>query len=141
MKKAFCLSPIFATAVLFTNAQKIDISKVPAAVKTTFEKKYPGTVAKWELEDGKYEASFKQAKNEMSATFETNGTLAESEQEIKASDLPATVSTYMKKHYKKSIKEAAKITLPNGAVNYEAHVGGMDVIFDAKGNFIKEIKD
>jgi uncharacterized membrane protein YkoI len=141
MKKVVCITVFLAVAVLVVNAQKMDVAKVPAAVKTTFEKKYPGSIAKWELEDGKYEASFKMAKTEMSATFEATGTLVESEEEIKTAALPAGVLAYVKSHYNKLVKEAAKITLANGSINYEAHISGKDLIFDASGNFIKELKD
>lgn len=127
------------TAIGFSaNAQKMDASKVPAAVKSSFEKQFPGAVAKWEKEDGKFEAGFKINGHTMSALFEANGTMTESEIDMKVADLPATVLAYVKEHYKgKSIKEAAKITKSNGIVNYEAEVAGKDLIFDAAGNFIK----
>jgi hypothetical protein len=122
-------------------AQKLDASKVPAAVKATFAKQYPGASVKWEKEDGKYEAGFKQNGNTMSALYEANGTMTESEMDIKVSDLPASVLAYVKENYKdKKIKEGAKITKSDGTVNYEAEVDGKDVIFDAKGKFLKEMK-
>lgn len=131
-------------AVITTSAcaQKIDASKVPAAVKTAFAKQYPGATAKWEKEDGKYEAGFKQNGNTMSALFGANGTMTESEIDIEVSDLPAAVLAYVKEHYKgKTIKEGAKITKADGTVNYEAEVAGKDVIFDANGKFLKEVKE
>lgn len=142
MKKSF-LSILSITVIMLTaNAQKIDASKVPTAVKDAYEKKFPGIVAKWEIEDGKFEAGFKQNGNTMSALFEANGTMTESEIDIKVSDLPAKVLAYVKEHYNgKSIKEGAKITKANGTVNYEAEVDGKDVIFDVSGNFLKEVKD
>ena len=61
---------------------------------------------------------------------------------MKVTELPANVLSYVKEHYKgKTIKEASKITKATGIVNYEAEVSGMDVIFDASGKFIKEMKD
>ena len=123
-------------------AQKLDAAKVPAAVKAAFTKQYPGIDAKWEKEAGKYEVNFKQSGNTMSALYEANGTLTETEMDIKVTDLPATVLAYVKEHYKgKTIKEGAKITKADGSVNYEAEVAGKDVIFDATGKFIKEAKD
>ena len=123
-------------------AQKLDASQVPAAVKASFEKKYPGITVKWEKEDGKYEASFKQGGNDISAMFEPNGTFTESEVEMKVADLPASISAYVKEHYKgKTIKGGAKITKADGTVNYEAAVSGRDVIFDANGKFLKETED
>ena len=137
---------IMATLAIFTafnaNAQKLKEADVPAAVKASFAKQYPGITAKWEKEDSKYEAGFKKDGNKMSALFEVNGTMTESEIDIKVADLPATVLAYVQAHYKgKTIKEGAKITKADGTVNFEAEVNGKDVIFDATGKFIKEVKD
>ena len=136
------MSALIAAIGFSACAQKIDASKVPAPVKAAFAKKYPGVTVKWEKEDGKYEAGFKQDGNTMSALFEANGTMTESEMDIKVTDLPASVLAYVKDHYKgKSIKEGAKITKADGTVNYEAEVDGKDVIFDVNGKFLKENKD
>jgi Putative beta-lactamase-inhibitor-like, PepSY-like len=142
MKKLLVTTVMLAFAVSGAFAQKIDASKVPAAAKAAFAKQYPGVSAKWEKEYGKYEAGFKQNGNTMSALFEANGTMTESEIGIKVSALPASVLTYVKDHYKgKTIKEGAKITKADGTINYEAEVGGKDVIFDANGKYLKEAKD
>ena len=136
------MSALVGTIGFAACAQKLDASKVPASVKAAFAKQYPGVTAKWEKEDGNYEVNFKQNGNTMSVLYEANGTMKESEMDIKVSDLPATVQAYVKEHYKgKVVKEAAKITKANGTVNYEAEVNGKDVIFDANGKFIKEAKD
>lgn len=142
MKNLVMMSALIAAIGFSACAQKIDAAKVPAAVKAAFEKQYPGVTVKWEKEDGKFEAGFKQNGNTMSALFEANGTMTESEMDIKVADLPAAVLSYVKDHYQgKSIKEGAKITKADGTVNYEAEVDGKDVIFDAAGNFLKEVKD
>ena len=134
---------LFTTALsLAASAQKLEASKVPSPVKAAFEKKYPGAVAQWENEDGKYEAGFKQNGKKMAALFEANGTMTESEVDIKVSQLPSVVLAYVKDHYKgATIKEGAVITKADGTLNYEAEVNKMDVLFDAKGKFIKESKD
>ena len=120
-------------------AQKIDAAKVPAAVKASFAKQYPGITNTWEKEGEKYEAGFKKDGNTMSALFETNGTMTESEVDIKVSALPAKVLTYVKENYKgKSIKEGAIITKADGTLTYEAEVDGQDLIFDKNGNFLKK---
>lgn len=142
MKKLMMMSALVAAIGFSACGQKLDASKVPAAVKAAFAKQYPGITTKWEKEDGKFEAGFKQNGNTMSALFEANGTMTESEMDIKVSDLPATVLAYVKDHYKgKTIKEGAKITKADGTVNYEAEVDGKDVIFDSNGKFLKEVKD
>ena len=141
--KHLVLLMMATVAITFaTCAQKLDASKVPAAVKTAFTKQYPGVTAKWEKENGKYEAGFKKNGSTMSTLYNEDGTLTETEVDIKVADLPAAVIAYVKEHYKgKSIKEGAKITKADGTVNYEAEVDGKDVIFDESGKFLKEVKD
>jgi hypothetical protein len=142
LKKLMLLTALTgATAGAY--AQKIDAAKVPAAVITAFAKANPGvTKVKWELEKGHYEAGYTQGGHEMSALFEPSGIMTESEMEIKVSELPANVLSYVKANRKgAAIKEAAKITKAGGEVNYEAEVKGKDMLFDAKGNFLKEAKD
>jgi hypothetical protein len=142
MKKLMMMSAFVAAIGFSACAQKIDASQVPAPVKAAFAKQYPGVSVKWEKEDGKFEAGFKQNGSTMSALFEANGTMTESEMDIKVADLPASVLAYVKDHYKgKSIKEGAKITKADGTVNFEAEVDGKDVIFDSTGKFLKEAKD
>lgn len=142
IKKNLLLFACIAASGLSANAQKLPASKVPEIVKASFAKQYPGVTAAWEKEGAKYEAGFKKNSSTMSALFEPNGTMTESEISIKTTDLPATVLAYVKEHYKgKTIKEGAKITKADGTVNYEAEVDGKDVIFDAKGNFLKITRD
>ncbi|MCW3093930.1 MAG: hypothetical protein JWP81_4999 [Ferruginibacter sp.] len=141
MKKLSMLVMAITVITFAACGQKIDAAKVPAPVKASFAKQYPGVTAKWEKETGRYEAGFQQNGNTMSALYEANGTMSESEMDIKVSDLPVSVLAYVKEHYKgKSIKEGAKITKADGTVNYEAEVDGKDVIFNAKGKFLKEVK-
>jgi hypothetical protein len=141
MKKILILSLAAATLAINVSAQKLKRAEVPLEIRKSFEKQYPGTIAKWEKENGKYEAGFKKDGAAMSALFDANGTMTESETEIKIAALPANVLAYVKKYYKgKSIKEGAKITRADGTVNYEAEVGGKDLIFDENGKFIKEMK-
>lgn len=140
--KQIITSVIVATVFTLTACgQKLDAAKVPAPVKESFAKQFPGATAKWEKEDSKYEAGFKYQGHEMSALFETNGTMTESEIEIKITELPAAVTNYIKSKYNDAkIKEAAIITTATGEKHFEAEIKGKDLIFDANGNFIKEIK-
>ena len=141
MKKTILIVLAVSSIGFGACAQKIKADLVPAKVKISFAKQYPGTEAKWEKEAGKYEASFKKDGHVMSALYEANGTMTESEKSIKITALPATALAYLKVNYKgKKIKEAAIITKSNGTKTYEAEVNGKDVIFDVNGNFIKEIK-
>ena len=142
MKKSLLSSIVFIAFAVIAYGQKMDASKVPEAVKASFAKLHPGMTPKWEKENGKYEALFKLNGNAASATFDANGKLEEGEENIKVSDLPATIQKYLTDHYKgKKIKEAAKITLPDGTLQYEAEVDGKGLIFDASGKFLKETKE
>lgn len=142
MKKIVLMVVLVAAIGTQGNARQLKADKVPAAVKTAFIKQYPGITAKWEKEDGLFEASFKQNGVSVSAMYEANGTLTETETAIKITALPAAALAYVKEYYTgKTIKEAAKITKADGAVNYEAEVNGKDLIFDVNGNFLKEMKD
>lgn len=136
---------ILVLAIGFTGisafAQKIKEAEVPEVVKTTFSKKFPGAkVEKWEKENGNYEAEFDFNKIETSALFAAAGSLIETEVEIKASELPKTVSDYVDKNLAgKKVKEASKITDAKGVVTYEAEVDEADYIFDEKGIFQKKV--
>ena len=141
MKKLFVVLFTIAAVSFTACAQKLDASKVPAAVKESFSRQFPGASPKWQKEEENYEAGFKLQGYENIALFDANGTFSEFETEINLSELPAAVNAYIKKHHTgKKIKEAAKIIKPNGEINYEAEVNGNDLIFDANGNFVKEVK-
>ncbi len=142
MKKAMLVAVVSTALALNACAQKLKESEVPAAVKVSFAKQYPGITAKWEKEDGKYEAGFKKEGKNTSVLYEANGTMTEIETDITVKELPAQVVTYVKEHYSgQRIKEAAKITKADGTINYEAEVNSKDLIFDESGKFLKEVKD
>ena len=124
-------------------AQKVDDKNVPVAVKATIGKEYPSiTKLKWEKEKENYEASFVLSKTALSVLLDANGNILEREVEITADVLPPTVLAYVKQHYPgKKVTELAKITDAKNEVTYEVEVKGMDLIFDSKGNFMKELKD
>jgi hypothetical protein len=142
IKTILALGPII-TISLASMAQQVAPTKVPAAIKTSFAKAYPGVKAvKWEKESGTYEASFKHAQEDLSAVFAVNGEQLESEISMKPSELPTAVQAYVKtKHKGAAIKEAAKITKSTGEINYEAEVNGKDLLFDHTGKYIKVSKD
>lgn len=139
MKTIIILVSIVAFA-LNASAQKVSESDVPAVVKTNFASMFPGMKAdKWEMENGKYEAEFKQNKIESSVLFEANGTYVQTETEIAVLELPKGVSDYASKNLPgKKIKEASRITAADGSVTYEAEIRGSDYIFDSMGNFLRK---
>lgn len=134
---------LFSFIILISATASAQSKGIPAAAKTAFAKSYPGvSKVTWEKEDGNFEASFEQNGNQLSVIYDVKGAVLESEAEIKITDLPASVTGYMKEHYKGiAIKSAAKITKANGTLNYEAGIKGKDVLFDVNGKFLKEAKD
>ena len=142
MKKSILLLAIGFISIT-ANAQKMKEADVPAAVKAAFTKQYPAVKdAKWELENGKYEAGFDLNKVETSLLIDATGNIIETESEIKVSELSKTITDYCAKNYAgKTIKEASEIIDAKGVVTYEAEINKTDVLFDANGKFIKESKD
>ncbi len=144
MKKLFFAMLFLGAIALQSNAQrKAAKSTVPNNVKTAFSKQFNGAVAtKWDKEDGNYEVDFEMNGKKMSALFEANGNMLESEVAITEAELPTAATDYLKANYKgKKVKEYAKITKKDGTVIYEAEVKGMDLLFDADGKFLNEQKD
>lgn len=120
-------------------AQHIPFEKVPAVVVNAFKAKYPKVEkAKWEMEDGNYEAGFDLNDEETSVLITPHGNIIETETEIAVSALPAKVIAYVKTNLgDKKIKEASIIIDAKGVKKYEAEVGGTDYVFDENGNLIK----
>ena len=115
--------------------------EVPKAVKEAFNKQYPGIMAKWDKEHGKYEADFKQGTTKMSVLYNANGKVEETETRIMESELPNNVTAYVAAHKLGDIKEASKIVKANGTVEYEAEIKAGDALFNSNGDFIKIMKD
>ncbi len=142
MKKLTLLAALVVLTATAACGQKLDAANVPPAVKTACAMRYPGIMVKWEKEGGNYEAAFKRNNNSMSALFKPDGTFTESEVDMKWSELPGTVLAYVQQHYTgQIIKGAAKITKADGTINYEAEINKKDLVFDANGKFLKEVKD
>jgi len=147
MKQYFILIIVGLGISTASLAQKEDgegkIVNPPQPAKMALLKAFPGSShVKWEKEDGNYEAGFEQNGKKMSAVFDSNGSILETETEMKPGELPAAVLQYVKDHYRGAvIKEAAKITSAKGEVTYEAEVNTIDLIFDVDGKFLKEEKD
>ena len=137
---------IAAACILMTSigySQRIDAVRVPDLVKTSLFRMYPSaTNTNWEIEKGNYEVEFVNVGSRMTSVFRPDGTIVESEVNIKLNELPSKSLAYIKEQYKgKQIKEAAKITKANGKMNFEAEVDGKDVIFDENGNFLRVDKE
>jgi hypothetical protein len=99
--------------------------KVPAAVKTAFNAKFPNaTNVKWGKENAKeFEAEFKLNNKAISANFGMDGSWVETESGIPVSDLPAAVSAAIKAKYPGApFTGAEKTEQPGNKVIYEVTI-------------------
>lgn len=143
MKKLILL---IACAGLFSfsvSAQKMDVARVPAAVKATFAKQFPtATDVNWEKEGKEYEVAFKNKGQAMTVSLDAKGTLLETETGLKSSELPAAIQKYLSDNYKGKTIQSADKTVAGTKVTYEVVVEkGKELVFDANGKFIKKAKD
>ncbi len=142
MKKLILLLTL---VVIFTQAQaqKIKEKHVPTNVVNAFHKSYPMVkTVHWHRIGERFEASYDRDKMEKNVIYDVNANLVEYKMEIMASGLPAAASEYVKKNHKEhKIRETYRVTDANGNVGYEAEVKGLDLYFDANGNFVRSVKD
>lgn len=147
MKRLFLTGTLALSIAACSSAQKTEKegkdSKIPATVQDAFKKQFP-TISDvdWEEEGANYEAEFENGEIETSVVINASGVILETETEIEPNALPKAILDYISTNYKgQKVKEAAKIVLGDGTVNYEAEVNKKDLIFDNNGAFIKVIAE
>jgi len=132
---------LFAAFVIPAKAQDLKEKDVPDVVKSALVKMYPDAKkVSWEKEKGNYEANWGGKFGEdNSAIFTPSGNFIEIVQAIPLNQLPASIAPYIAKHYNGAkIKETGKVTDASGKHMYEVEIKGKDLIFDEKGNFLRE---
>lgn len=138
MKKYFLSSIAFLLAITtFAN-------DIPKAIQDAFTKKFPTAKSvKWDKENAnEYEASFLLNGIKNSANYNTQGSLVETESEIKVSDLPSAITSNIQKKYTNwKIVGAAKIEHLKNGIQFEADLqkGKLkkEVFYTEAGVFIK----
>jgi hypothetical protein len=117
---------------------------VPENVKKEFAKKYPAAQdVKWGSEEAnEWEAEFTINGTEMSASFDSKALWLESETEISAKDLPATVTGTLTKDFagykagEMSIFEDPK--MKGYEIALKKGEAGLEVVIDNSGKVIKK---
>jgi hypothetical protein len=140
MKSLLGLFLLAAVPCVSVHAQDLKSSDVPGSVKSALLKKYPeAKKASWEKEKGNYEANWGGKSGEdNSVQFTPAGEFIEIVKAVSVSELPKSVTAYVKQHYKGAkITEAGRVTDAKGKIFYEAEVNRKDIIFDENGNFVK----
>ena len=143
-------SIIFAALLLMgctvtSFAQKVKQANVPAAVLQGFKAKFP-TVQKgrWEKENAtEFEVNFKQNGQSYSALFSPEGKWLETEQEIKAANLPEAVRTSMAKDFNGyKAEEIEKVETADKGLMYEMELEKgketLEVQFSPEGSVLSK---
>lgn len=118
-------------------------NEIPEMVKTAFQKQYPTiTTVTWDKEGQDYEATFLIDKLENMVIYDNKGKFLQSKAVFPISQLPKTITDYIKQHYVGVvIEKSAKVTNIKGAQLYEVAIKGKDLVFDDKGKFLNEEKE
>ena len=128
-------------------AQKISADKVPAAVSSAFNKKFPtATKIIWSMENKtEYEAEFMFNGEGVSANFDNTGKWLETEIEMKVTDLPETIKTALTKDFDGyRVKEASKMETDKYGKCFEVEIQKgeerFDVLYSADGKILNKEK-
>ena len=115
----------FLVLVTFSSLAVVCQVKVPDAVKTAFNNKFPtASSVKWEKESKtELEANFKMNNTDVSANFSLDGSWVETETTIPASELPAPVTNAVNTKYPGAVYgRTEKIEKPGAKILYEVNL-------------------
>lgn len=106
---------------------------VPSNVNASFSNTYPGTqTVNWAMEKDNYRGEFTTPDNvRTSVMYDRNGTLMQTETDIRDLDLPLTVRESL--GTTKKGNRYTRITDANGVVTYSTTIDDKRVIYDAQG--------
>src|SRR2546430_12452805 len=104
--------------------KKITAQQVPAAVIAAFKNSYPHATIRGyaqEKENGKvfYEIESREGTTQRDVLYNPDGTVAEVEESISTSDLPAEAQEAIRKQYPKAVVTLAERTTAGDKVGYE----------------------
>jgi ABC-type transport system substrate-binding protein len=125
--------------------KKITAKDVPAAVITAFKNSYPNATIRGyarEKEQGKvfYEIESREGVMSRDVLYNADGTVAEIEESMAATDLPADAQQAIKQKYPKAVIRLAEKTTAGDKITYEVSLRQgmkrMSMEFDANGKVI-----
>ncbi len=141
-----CLS---GPSTALAQEKKIARKDVPTAVLSAFEKSYPNAKPKGfstEVEKGKtyYEIESIEGNTTRDILYLVDGTVAEVEEGVSASGLPASVKTSVAKKYPEGKITRAERTTRNSVVTYELRIKSgksqYELVVDPGGKIVSEKK-
>jgi hypothetical protein len=127
------------TIFFFLLITQISLADVPLAIRAAFKKKFPAAEkVKWESAPGQFEAEFLMQEKIISALFDDNGNLLETEEQIRKEDLPtAVLQTWKIRFGDRKIKELKKVIRARSLVLYRFRIKDQEILFDAEGGEIE----
>lgn len=141
MKKQIIVLALFAS--LFIGCKESANAQAPEAVKTTFQKMYPGeNDPDWHKDsNGNYESNFKIDGIKYRADFSPNGNWIETESSIDVKDLPKAIRDKIKADYDSDdITEVEKVQHHSKGLFYDVEFKqkgkNLDIEFKENGDII-----
>lgn len=116
-------------------------TEVPRPVQNAFNKQYPGVKPDWDKEGDNYEAEFKIRGAEVSVLFDARGGLLKTEEEMSVNSFPLAAKEYIAMNNVGKVKQATKVIMADGTIEYEAELEDGDLIFASNGKFLRKDKD
>lgn len=138
---------IFLSSVAaFSQESKIREKEVPQAVLTAFKTAYPNATVRGyakEKENGKlfYEIESKDGATMRDVLYNPDGTVAEIEETVAVSDLPAAAQQLIQTKYPRAVVTKAEKSTQGDKVQYEVSARRgrqrISLVFDADGKLLK----
>jgi Putative beta-lactamase-inhibitor-like, PepSY-like len=136
---------LLASSSVFAQESKIQEKDVPAAVIAAFKSAYPNATVRGyakEKEKGKlfYEIESKDGATMRDLLYNADGTVAEIEETIAATDLPAEAQQLIKSKYPKGVVSRAEKVTEGSTIKYEVSIRNgkrrTGLAFDADGKLL-----
>jgi hypothetical protein len=150
---------VFILLPFISLAQDIEDSEVPKQVMDKFKKSNTmNDEVDWKKKGDNYIAELDINEKEINITYDSKGNMVQKEVELEESEIPKPTMRYFNSKYlikkegdklsnsemtKKVILEsldAYKITDSQGNITYKIDAITSDLLFDSKGNFLKEVE-
>ncbi len=136
------LSVLFLTATCSPSKKEITAS---TSVQEAFKRLHPNaTILEWKDESPTWEAKYQEGDVMGAVSFDTAGTVTETELVISQELLPnfEGIQDYITTNYPgEKVQRYEKITTADGKITFEIQINGKELVFDSDGKFLEEERD
>ena len=136
--KTLLITSILTALVSLSNAQESKAPEIPSSIQKAFQKSNPAiTAPEWKQSGDSYTAVYSENQLERSITYNASGKVQLKEEQVTLAQLPTGVIKYINEnHADGTIKKARKIVKSGGKYSYSVSIKGMELLFDANGNYL-----